>query len=66
MVKHALLEWRIRGTHKGVLRTSSGDIQPTGECVDFRGVSIWELDDDGLVVRERIYADDSSLLRQLQ
>ena len=63
---HGVIEWRLRGTHKGVFETSAGGFAPTGKCVAWNGVSIWEMDESGLVIRERVYADTAGLLQQLK
>ncbi|MBI2852307.1 MAG: ester cyclase [Chloroflexi bacterium] len=62
---HGVLEWVMRGTHTGVYDSRSGNIQPSGKKVEWTGVSIWEFDDQGLILRERIYPDTAGLLEQL-
>ncbi|MBI2836420.1 MAG: ester cyclase [Chloroflexi bacterium] len=62
---HGVLEWVMRGTHTGVYESRLGSIQPTGRKVEWTGVSVWEFDDHGLILRERIYPDTAGLLEQL-
>jgi steroid delta-isomerase-like uncharacterized protein len=63
---HGVIEWRLRGTHKGIFDTVAGSFAPTGKCVSWNGIMVWEIGDDGLVIRERIYADTSIILQQLK
>ena len=57
-------EFRVRGTHSGVLRTPRGDIQPTGKTINYPVAEIWELE-GGKVARLRNYTDPGTLMRQL-
>ncbi|HEY3296953.1 MAG TPA: ester cyclase [bacterium] len=57
-------EWLLKGTHKGVLKSPTGDIAPTNRSVEIPGVSIFEME-DGQVVNIRQYWDINSLLRQI-
>ncbi len=62
---HGVVLWTIRGTHSGTFETSLGAMPATGKWVEFRGATIWEFDDRGLIVRENIYPDRLSLFQQL-
>ncbi|MBI2850173.1 MAG: ester cyclase [Chloroflexi bacterium] len=62
---HGVLEWVMRGTHTGTYEAYTGNILPTGKRVEWTGVSIWETDKHGLIIRERIYPDTAGLLEQL-
>jgi len=59
-----VVEFTGRGTHSGTLKTSMGDIPPTGKSVTLKLCDVTEYR-DGLVVRQRSYFDTGSMMAQL-
>jgi steroid delta-isomerase-like uncharacterized protein len=59
-----VLEMTWRGTHKGPLKTSAGEIAPTGKPFELRACQVIEVDKDK-VKSVRHYFDMASLLKQL-
>ena len=57
-------EWTASGTHKGTMRRSGIEVEPTGREVDYRGMDVIPIE-DGLVARKDVYSDGVTLLRQL-
>jgi steroid delta-isomerase-like uncharacterized protein len=57
-------EWTASGTHKGMMRRSGIEVEPTGREVDYRGMDVIPIR-DGLVARKDVYSDGVTLLRQL-
>jgi len=57
-------EWTARGTHRGVMRRSGIEVQPTGRSVEYRGMDVIPIS-GGLVARKDVYSDGVTLLRQL-
>ena len=57
-------EWTARGTHRGVMRRSGIEVEPTGREVEYRGMDVIPFR-DGLVARKDVYSDGVTLLRQL-
>ncbi len=62
---HGVVLWTIQGTQSSTFETSLGAILATGKRVEFKGVTVWEFDDRGLIVRENLYPDRLSLFQQL-
>lgn len=60
----AVLEFRGKGTHKGVLDGPKGKIQPTGKKVDVPMIEIYEFKNEKLH-RVRSYFDAATMLNQL-
>ena len=60
----AIVEFRNRGTHTGILRSSLGDFPPTGRKAEVRYCSVMRVK-DGLVVEGRDYYDSATIARQL-
>ncbi|MGH2674709.1 MAG: ester cyclase [Actinomycetota bacterium] len=59
-----VMEFRLRGTHDGLLRTPTGEIPPTGKAVDLRVIEVLGIR-DGKVAVLRNYSDSATLLSQL-
>ena len=57
-------EWTARGTHRGTMRRSGVEVEPTGREVEYRGMDVIPFR-DGLVARKDVYSDGVTLLRQL-
>lgn len=57
-----IARWRGTGTHKGIFV----DIAPTGKAFDYRGVSIFELDNDHKIQKAWVYSDLSDTISRLQ
>ena len=57
---HVIARLRMTGTHKG----NFAGIAPTNKSVSWQSCSVVELR-DGKAIRNRVYADNASLLRQL-
>ncbi len=62
---HGVLEWTIKGTQSGPLDTPWGIVPASGKWVEFTGILVWEMDDRGYIIREKLYADFAGLLSQL-
>ncbi len=62
---HGVMEWTIKGTHRGHLETPAGSLPATGKCIDYSGVLSWEMGDQGNIVYERLYCDFADLLARL-
>lgn len=60
----AVVEFRNRGIHAGVLESSLGEFEPTGRPVDIRYCSVMRVK-DGMVVEGRDYYDAATIVRQL-
>jgi predicted ester cyclase len=54
----------IRGTHRGVLATPLGPLEPTGRSATWTGIQIWRIA-DGQVAQWWGLIDELSLLQQL-
>lgn len=61
----AVVEWVFAGTHTGPLAAKSGTIPPTNRRLELRGVSVYRVNREGLVVEARRYYDTASITRQL-
>lgn len=59
-----VVEFTGRGTHTGTLKTSMGDIPPTGKSVTLKLCDVAQFS-DGLVVQQRTYFDTGSMMTQL-
>ncbi|MCC2673019.1 MAG: ester cyclase [Armatimonadetes bacterium] len=59
-----MLEITWNGTHKGLLETPSGPVQPTGKTIAIRACMVVELEGER-VKRERHYFDMATLAQQL-
>lgn len=60
------LELRITGTNTGPMMGMDGKmLKPTGKKLDFRMASFAKLNDQGLIVEERNYMDNSHINKQL-
>jgi|SRR5947209_3513742 len=60
--------WRLRGTFRGAFELpgiASMRIAPTGDRVDFTGVAVVTVDDQGRGIHVRQYGDDSTFQRQI-
>ena len=57
-------EGTFAGTHTGVMRTPTGEVQPTGRRVEFRWMAMYGLAGDSLSF-EHLYFDQATLLGQL-
>jgi steroid delta-isomerase-like uncharacterized protein len=57
---HVIARLRMTGTHKG----NFAGVAPTNKSVSWQSCSVVELR-DGKAIRNRVYADNASLLRQL-
>jgi steroid delta-isomerase-like uncharacterized protein len=57
-------EWTARGTHLGMMRRATIEVQPTRREVEYRGMDVIPMR-DGLVARKDVYSDSITLLRQL-
>ena len=57
-------EGRLRGTHRGPLRTPEGEVAPTGRSVDLRWMAMYEVRGEELA-SEHLYFDRSDFLAQL-
>jgi len=57
-------EGTFAGTHTGVMRTPTGEVQPTGRRVEFRWMAMYGLAGDSLS-SEHLYFDQAALLGQL-
>jgi len=62
---HGVLEWTFSGTHRGAYETPWGSVPATGKKVEWTGTLIWEMDDKGFIIYERLYFDQGGLLAQL-
>lgn len=60
-----VVQSRWRGTHKGPLRTPTGEIPPTGRAVEAMRLCEVFVVRDGKIASIANYQDTSSLLRQL-
>jgi steroid delta-isomerase-like uncharacterized protein len=60
----AVVEFRGRGTHKGVLKTASGEFAATGKKLDLPFCEVYGFK-NGKVTEVRIYYDTASMARQL-
>ena len=62
----AMTEWRFTGTNSGPLGPPILDrhVEPTGRTIQFRGISIYEID-GGLIRRETTYLDFATVLVEL-
>jgi steroid delta-isomerase-like uncharacterized protein len=54
-------EWHVTGTHAGPLL----GVSATGRPIDVPGSTMFELDDDGLIVAERLYWNLATLMNQI-
>lgn len=59
------LEWRLEGTHTGLLPSPAGFLPPTGNRIAIPGVSFIWLNDAGQAIREHSYTDPTLMARQL-
>lgn len=59
------VEWVFRGIHKGPLPGPTGPIPPTNRPVQLTGVEIVAVNSKGLIIEERGYFDQASLMFQL-
>jgi steroid delta-isomerase-like uncharacterized protein len=59
--RHAVVEWRMRGTFSG---SSFQGIEPTGKHVELRGLDLLEVDDDQIVSNSAYY-DGAAFARQV-
>ena len=59
-----VLELTWKGTHKGVLQTPAGPIEPTGKPIDIRACAVVEVAGERARI-QRHYFDMATLLRQL-
>jgi len=60
--------WRIRGTFRGAFELpgiATARISPTGDRVDFTGLAIVTVDDEGRATHVRQYGDESGFQRQI-
>ena len=57
-------EGTFAGTHTGVMRTPTGEVQPTGHRVEFGWMAMYGLAGDSLS-SEHLYFDQAALLGQL-
>ncbi|HEX2304628.1 MAG TPA: SgcJ/EcaC family oxidoreductase [Gaiella sp.] len=57
-------EWTARGTHLGKMNRAGMEVEPTGRCVEYRGMDVIPIE-NGLVARKDVYSDGITLLRQL-
>ena len=57
--RHAVVEWRMRGTFDGA---SYEGIEPTGRPVEFRGVDVFEIE-DGALTSSSVYYDGMAFAR---
>ena len=57
-------EFLVKGTHKGVLMTPAGPIQPTGKSINYPVIEAWGIK-NGKVSSIRNYFDSATLMRQL-
>ena len=57
-------EGTFAGTHTGVMRTPTGEVQPTGRRVEFGWMAMYGLAGDSLS-SEHLYFDQATLLGQL-
>jgi steroid delta-isomerase-like uncharacterized protein len=55
-------EWRVTGTHRGPLL----GLAPSGRTVDLVGVSLLDLDRDGLIASETLYWNPAALRHQIR
>jgi len=62
---HGVLEWTMRGTHKGAFETAWGSLPATGKSVRYSGILVWEIDERGYIIRERLFPDTAGLMAQL-
>jgi predicted ester cyclase len=58
------IEGRVAGTHQGTLRTTNGDLPPTGRRADLPFSEHAEVQ-GGMIVSARLYFDRLELLEQL-
>ncbi len=62
--QRVVVEYRGSGTHTGTLKSSSGEIPPTGRSSTNQFCDIYQIE-DGNIVRGRSYFDAASMMRQL-
>jgi steroid delta-isomerase-like uncharacterized protein len=54
-------EWHVKGVHAGPLL----EVPATGKPIDVPGTTMFELDNDGLIVAERLYWNLATLMTQI-
>jgi steroid delta-isomerase-like uncharacterized protein len=61
-----MTEWQFTGTNSGPLGPPvlDRDVEPTGRTIQFRGISIYEID-GGLIQNETTYLDFATVLVEL-
>ena len=59
------VEWTWAGTHTSLYETPQGTIAPTGKRVELSGVSIFEFDRYGYIVKEQAYFDVMTMMSQM-
>jgi len=57
-------EFRVTGTHTGVLASPEGDIAPTNRRATARGVQLQRIA-EGKIAEEHVYFDQLEILAQL-
>jgi len=61
----AIGEFVVTGTHKGPIPGPQGDIPPTNRRAEIRESHVARLNDQGLIVEDRVYFDLPAFMRQL-
>lgn len=60
------VEFWLTGTHKGAIKTLTGELQPTGKSFRVRVAAVFEFPPDSdKIVCERVYFDQTAILKQL-
>ena len=60
----AVVEFTVRGTHDGTLRSPAGEVPPTGRVTENRFCEVLHIE-NGKISRSRTYLDMATMMAQL-